>query len=610
MTSTRPWSRCPRTSRTRCAAPCWPAGTACPSRRASSPRCSRSPAGRWTRACSSRSAPSRSTGALHEASVAGVVQQDRSGLVWFRHPLLSDVLYSTLLPDQARDLHGAFVDVLTIRRARGALRSHGDLALHFAGAERYDESFEHCLLAAEEASAAMAYPEAAVLLRHACELWPDVSPRVRERSGPLPALLAESARIARLTGDLRGALAQLDAALPLLDEAADPLTAARVVRLRSQVAYTTGSATAQAVPDMRRAVEISAAVPDSDEHALALADLSDAELWTGDRDGGAAARARGRRRRGPLRRRGGPVLRARVRWPTPGWTRRAPRHRPGRRSGWRTRPGGWSTSASPRSRWPTCSTAPAGSPRPRRCSPRRTRPGSASPGSPACSAPTPRPRWCRSAGFTEARDILRDVLSSRPGGIIGIQARETAVVVAIRTGDLDEAAMHLERLRELADNFEEYAGLHGPGVQAEYLLATGRPNEALAAAGADVEAHANTEPKYGDTLLLWAARAASALPPRCVGRGARRRGRRPGRAARSRPSRAATGTRDSVRSRRCSRPRWRAASASTTRWAAGATAVPLVDAAGLRFAAADARLRLAEALLAVRDRREAATAAA
>lgn len=541
--------------------------------------------------------------ALHEAAVAGVTRQDRTGLIWFRHPLLSDVLYTTLLPDEARDLHSAFVTVLTAGTARGA-RSHGDLALHYAGAEMYDESFEHCLLAADEACAVMAFPEAAVLLRQACELWPDVSDRVRDRSGSRPKLLAESARIARLTGDLRGALAQLDEALPLIDEKADPATAARVIRLRTQIAWTTGASTTQPVDDMRRAVEISRAAPDSDEHALALADLSDAELWTGDRQ---SALEHARQAVDVATRSGDKAAQsyslgalANARLDEPGaeaQAREAVRlaHEAGRLeyvglasislANALDSTGRFAEAAEVLAEAHAAGLSFAGL--------------TGLLGAYAATAMMPLGR------IKEAREILRDVLSSRPGGIIGIQARETAMVVAIRTGDLAEAAMHLERLRELADNFEEYAGLHGPGVLAEYLLAAGRPDEALALLERTIEAHATTEPKYGDTLMLWAARAAAALPASrrepALERVAAERARSPvppfSGGDRDPGQRAVEALFAAERARCLNHvdevDRWR-------------EAVPLADAAGLRFVATDARLRLAEALLALRDRREAA----
>jgi DNA-binding CsgD family transcriptional regulator len=142
-------------------------------------------------------------------------------------------------------------------------------------------------------------------------------------------------------------------------------------------------------------------------------------------------------------------------------------------------------------------------------------------------------------------------------------------------------------------------------VHAEYLLAAGRPREALALLERTLEAHTAAEPKYGDSLLLWAARAAAALPSaerapaldavlavreRCAVPPFEGQERDPGqravRALFEAEAARCRGEPDVVR-------RWQ-------------VAVPLADAAGLRYVAADARLRLAEALLAVRNRVDAA----
>jgi DNA-binding CsgD family transcriptional regulator len=167
-----------------------------------------------------------------------------------------------------------------------------------------------------------------------------------------------------------------------------------------------------------------------------------------------------------------------------------------------------------------------------------------------------------------------------------------------------QAAWHLDRLRELADNFEDYTGLHGPGVQAEYLLAAGRPRDALGLLERTVEQHAFAEPKYGDTLLLWAARAAAALPASERGPAldavcaARDRCPVPAFDGEDRdPGQRAVHALFDAESARC-----RGDSDVVERWQA---AIPLADAAGLRYVAADARLRLAEAMLALRHRREA-----
>jgi DNA-binding CsgD family transcriptional regulator/tetratricopeptide (TPR) repeat protein len=541
--------------------------------------------------------------ALHEAGEAGVVELEPGGLVWFRHPLLSDVLYSTLLAAEARNLHAAFVRVLAADPSD--LRSRTDLALHYAGAGMYDESFEMCLAAAAEAAEARAHPEASVLLRRACDLWPDVSEAVRSPHGSLAALLSESAQSLRNSGDLTGALEQLDRALTLLDQEQDPLVAARVFRLRAQRSFSEGGRAGPSLAGMRRAVEISAAFPDSEEHALALADLADAELWLGE---SAAAAAHAQQAAEVADRSGDPATRC------------------------------YALSTLANARMDAAGAEELGREslrlaREADCDDEYVSMASISLynvldnqgrleaavdvllqayanglrystltvllGVYAASGMLPLGR------LQEARAILRDVLAIRPAGIAGLQARETAVVIGVRTGDLDEATTHLQWLREMADHFEDFAGMHGPGVWAEYLLATGRPREALDVLERTIEAHSRVEPKYGDTLLLWAARAASALP---------RSQRRPvldrvhGLRARCPVPAFAGGDRDPVQraveglhaaevARCLSDPdeaqRWRAA-------------IRLADAAGLRFVAAEARLRLAEALLVVRNRREAA----
>jgi DNA-binding CsgD family transcriptional regulator/tetratricopeptide (TPR) repeat protein len=540
--------------------------------------------------------------ALHEAGEAGVVEREPGGLIWFRHPLLADVLDSTLLPAEARDLHAAFVRVLAADP--DPLRSRTDLALHYAGAGMYDESFEMCLTAAAEAAAAHRHPEASVLLRQACDLWPDVSEAVRSPHGSLAALLTESAESMRQAGDLTGALEQLDRAMTLLDEEQDPLVAARVFRLHAQRSFIEGGRVGPSLLGMRRAVELSAAVPDSEEHALALADLADAELWLGE---SAAAAAHAQQAAEVADRSGDPATRsyalstlANVRvdadgaeelgWESLRLAREADRDEyvsqasislynvldnQGRLEA------AVDVLLQAYARGSSYSTL------------------TVLLGVYAASGMLPLGR------LREARVILRDVLAIRPAGITGLQARETAVVIGVRTGDLEEAATHLHWLREMADHFEDFPGMHGPGVWAEYLLATGRPREALDVLERTIEVHSTVEPKYGDTLLLWAARAASGLP---------RSQRRPvldrihELRARCPVPAFAGGDRDPVQRavealHTAEVARCLVDPEETDRWRA---AIPLADAAGLRFVAAEARLRLAEALLVVRNRREGA----
>jgi len=542
--------------------------------------------------------------ALHEASAAGVTRPDRTGHVWFRHPMLSDVLYGTLLPDEARSLHAAYVEVLRSSVADGTGRSiSGDLALHYAGAGMVDEAFESCLAAANEAHHATAYAEAVVLMKLATDLWPGVTPEVRDRHGSLPALLAETARDARLSGDLDAALEALGEARSLTDEQAEPALAARVLRMQIQIRFAAGISTSPALAEIRHAVAVAAQDPDSVEHALCLADLADGEQWSGDveaarrhaaeavavadRSGDAAARSYAL----------GALVATRVDQDgAEELAREAARLAvtAGRQEFAGLAAIALANVLESQGRFSEAADAlwDAGE-QCRNVSMRGLL------GTYAATFMLPLGR------LTEARSILRDVLSSRPRGIEGIQAREAALVVAVRTGDLAEARLHLERLRELAPELETHIGMHGPGALAEYLLAVGQPQDALDLVARTIEGHSTAEPKFGDSLLLWAARAAAALP---VAR------RRPALervwAARHRcpvpafeglerdPGQRAVRALYAAESARClgdpeAEQRWR-------------EAVPLADEAGLRFVAAEARLRLAETLLTARNRREAA----
>jgi DNA-binding NarL/FixJ family response regulator len=539
--------------------------------------------------------------ALHEAATAGVVETERVGLVWFRHPLLSEVLYATLLPEEARKLHLAFARALST--GDQGVRAHTDRALHYAGAEMYDESFEDCLLAAGEAQAETALPEAAVLLRQACDLWEHVSPELRSRHGSLPALLAESAQISRLSGDQGGAQEQLERALARVDEAEDPLTAARIVRLAAHVAFTAGSSPAAAAAKMRRAVELSGADPDSEEHALSLADLADAELWLGEH---ARATEHAEAAVAVADRVGDPATRSyalgALASVVVGSDEAEDRARESLRLARSVGRHEYACLAAialynvldNQGRFDEAVDLLLEE----YALDVRYSSLTAQLGVYAATGMIPLGR------FTEARRIVREALASRPGGILGMQVREAAVVLALRTGDLDEAESHLHRLRELSEHFEDRVGMHGPGVQVEYLLARGRADEALRVLERTIGPHAVLEPKYADTLLLWGARAATALPV------ARRRAALEHLVALRDASPVpafADGDRDPAQ--RAVEALFAAESArclgsadEPDQWR---TAIPLADAAHLRYVATEARLRLAEALLARHDRREA-----
>src|SRR5690606_18502625 len=127
-----------------------------------------------------------------------------------------------------------------------------------------DEAFEHCLIAAREARAGEAYPEAGVLLRQAVELWPQVSDDVRGAHGPLPTLLADAAWVCRSVGDFPAGLDLLERALSLIDPDSDPSNAALVLRLHAQTRWTAGLTSTIDMDEMQHAVDVSD-VPGAEE---------------------------------------------------------------------------------------------------------------------------------------------------------------------------------------------------------------------------------------------------------------------------------------------------------------------------------------------------------
>ena len=542
---------------------------------------------------------------VREAVVAGVLRRDADDRVWFRHPLLSDVLDETLLEDEARALHAQFVDVLLAQGADDT-RTHADLALHYVGAGRPDAAFEHCLIAAREARAGAAYPEAGVLLRKAVELWPQVSEDVREAHGSLPALLADAAWVCRSVGEFPAGVDLLEQALPLLDDRTDPSTAALVLRLRAQMRWTAGLTPAVELDVVQRAVDVSRVPGAEEQHALALADLADCRLWRGD----AEAALRDAEEAVALARRIGDT--AVLSYTLSTLANARLEHD--------------DAEALAREAVAVGLTAPAESSEYAALAvislfnvldtrgrfeeaadvlvdAHRRGPTTSGLthllGVYAASALIPLGR------LDEARELLRTSLAFRARGIFGIQAREYAAVVALRQGDLAEATTHLARARELAEHFEEQVGLHGPGVQAEHLLTLGRPREVLGLLERTIEKHSRVEPKYGDSLLLWALRAAAALPRRegepLLDRvlAARDRAPVPRFAGEDTdPGQRAVHALFDAELARC-----RADSDVVERWRAAVTSA---DAASLRYVATEARLRLAEALLGAHARAEAA----
>jgi hypothetical protein len=123
--------------------------------------------------------------ALREAVDDGLLVPDRAtGSYRFRHALIAEAAYATLLPGEREDVHERLARALGAHGARA-----GERAEHWIAARRPAEALVVSLEAAREAEAVSGLSEALRHLERVLELWDQV-PRAEEVSGvAMPTVL-------------------------------------------------------------------------------------------------------------------------------------------------------------------------------------------------------------------------------------------------------------------------------------------------------------------------------------------------------------------------------------------------------------------------------------
>src|SRR6266700_7733446 len=110
-------------------------------------------------------------GSLRQAVEHGVLVADQAaGTFRFRHPLLAEAVYSTILPGEREELHARLAEELS----RTASASPAELAPHWAAAGRAAEALTASVEAARQAEAVFGLAEAVAHLERALALWPAV----------------------------------------------------------------------------------------------------------------------------------------------------------------------------------------------------------------------------------------------------------------------------------------------------------------------------------------------------------------------------------------------------------------------------------------------------
>jgi DNA-binding CsgD family transcriptional regulator len=176
-------------------------------------------------------APDELVGGLREAVAHNVVVIDpETGAYGFRHALMREALGDDLLPGERGPLHAALARALEADPALSVSPSGvtAELAFHWFAAHNLPAAFSASGLAGAEAMRLAAFGEANAHYERAIELWDGVPDDVRAAGPSLVDLIRSAAEAAHLAGEDDRAAALARRALTLVDASVDPMTTALI----------------------------------------------------------------------------------------------------------------------------------------------------------------------------------------------------------------------------------------------------------------------------------------------------------------------------------------------------------------------------------------------
>jgi DNA-binding CsgD family transcriptional regulator/tetratricopeptide (TPR) repeat protein len=191
-----------------------------------------------------------------------------TGSFRFRHALLAEAVYATVLPGEREELHARLAEEL----ARGGAAAPAELAPHWAAAGRAKEALVASIAAARQAQAVFGLAEALAHLERALALWPAVPDAAGLVKVDLAELCAWTAELASRTGAAPRAVQLAQQAIELVGER-DPRRAARLYDRLGRYLHESGRTDA-ALSAFEQAVDLVPAEPRSAERAHALAALA------------------------------------------------------------------------------------------------------------------------------------------------------------------------------------------------------------------------------------------------------------------------------------------------------------------------------------------------
>ena len=443
------------------------------------------------------------------SGATGITVLNEQGEVWFRHPLLAEVILTTLIPDDLLAIHREYATVWQGAVDQPLVSRAAHLALHFDGAGRVDDAFEWSLRAAETARDLFAYAEEAQHLHRASLLWKRLPSTRRGSDHEWALLLGRASDSAFRAGDFNLALELRERALQRVDRAGHPLDAAHLyTHLGLYKDHCGLTEVSQPEPEHLAVTE---AFPDSPERAIALAWTAFADMWSGRH---VAAEQRideavriGRRTGSDEALAWALGVRSQTRWSTAAGLRDADQaviH--ARAAGDKILRGHtavfvfnclWSLG-----RIAEATDVAAGLVRELMSTRSFYEAVEVIP--PVASGLIVLGRW------DELRRLLHDALSRRVQGSWGAEIRYAAADLAVRSGDLPAAELHVARASEL------FPGRHLVGsiqsvIEARVASAAGDPARSLEILEQALRARVDVDPGDATEPLVWAARTAADL---------------------------------------------------------------------------------------------------
>jgi DNA-binding CsgD family transcriptional regulator/tetratricopeptide (TPR) repeat protein len=196
-----------------------------------------------------------------------LVAVQETGSFRFRHALLAEVVYATLLPGEREEQH----ERLAERLAGSAAASPAELAPHWAAAGRTKEALVASVAAAREAEDVYGLAEALAHLERAIRLWHVVPDAAEVVEADVAELCARAAELAWTTGAASRAVELVQQAIERVGDA-NPLRCALLYEGLGRYLHDSGRGDV-ALAAIERAVVLAPAQPPSPERAQVLAIL-------------------------------------------------------------------------------------------------------------------------------------------------------------------------------------------------------------------------------------------------------------------------------------------------------------------------------------------------